>query len=281
MTEPQIRDVSSVFTNIFQVEYFHFSELELILMLAVISPSKTQDFDSTDVQNFTQTRQMPQSQALINILKTKTRDEIASLMLISDKLSKLNFDRFQTFKTPLTLANAKQALLAFKGDVYNGIDAPSLSIDDLEFAQIHLRMLSGLYGVIRPLDLIQPYRLEMGTKLKNDKGKNLYEFWGDQISQVLNEDESEVIINLASNEYFKGIDKKALNAKIINIAFKENKNGTYKVIGIYAKRARGLMVRYMIDHRLSTPKQLQDFDIEGYQFRQSMSDDKTWVFTRD
>lgn len=250
-------------------------------MLAVISPSKTQDFEPAQIDVFTQTRQIEQSQVLVDLLKDKTQGDIASLMSISDKLSKLNFDRFQTFSTPFTLSNAKQALLAFKGDVYNGIDAPSLSLDDFEFAQGHLRMLSGLYGVIRPLDLIQPYRLEMGTKLKNSQGKNLYEFWGDQISQVLNEDESEVIINLASNEYFKGIDKKSINAKIINIAFKELKNDTYKIIGIYAKRARGLMVNYMIKNRLTDPELLKDFNVEGYQFRQDMSDDLTWVFTRD
>ena len=250
-------------------------------MLAVISPSKTQDFEPAQISVFTQTRQIEQSQVLVDLLKDKTQDDIASLMSISDKLSKLNFDRFQTFSTPFTLSNAKQALLAFKGDVYNGIDAPSLSLDDFEFAQGHLRMLSGLYGVIRPLDLIQPYRLEMGTKLKNSQGKNLYEFWGDQISQVLNEDESEVIINLASNEYFKGIDKNSINAKIINIAFKELKNDAYKIIGIYAKRARGLMVNYMIKNRLTEPESLKDFNVEGYQFRQAMSDDLTWVFTRD
>ena len=250
-------------------------------MLAIISPSKTQDFEPTEIQNFTQTRQIADSQTLVDILKDKTQAQIAELMSISDKLSKLNYERFQNFKTPLTQNNAKQALLAFKGDVYNGIDAPSLSTQDLEFAQSHVRMLSGLYGVIRPLDLIAPYRLEMGTKLANLRGKNLYEFWGDRISQVLNQDESDVIINLASNEYFKGVDKKALQAKIINIAFKENKNGTYKVIGIYAKRARGLMVRYMIEKRLTNPDQLKAFDSEGYRFRQSLSDDKTWVFTRD
>jgi len=250
-------------------------------MLAVISPSKTQDFEPVQVSAFTQTRQIEQSQVLVDLLKGKTQDDIASLMSISDKLSKLNFDRFQTFSTPFTPSNAKQALLAFKGDVYNGINASSLSLDDLKFAQDHLRMLSGLYGVIRPLDLIQPYRLEMGTKLKNDQGKNLYEFWGSQISQMLNEDELEVIINLASNEYFKGIDKKSLNAKIINIAFKELKNDTYKIIGIYAKRARGLMVNYMIKNRLTEPESLKDFNVEGYQFRQEMSDDLTWVFTRD
>jgi len=249
-------------------------------MLAVISPSKTQDFSSSNVDVFTKTRQIEQSQILIDLLKTKTQGEIASLMSISDKLSKLNFDRFQTFSTPFTLTNAKQALLAFKGDVYNGIDAPSLSSQDLDFAQSCVRMLSGLYGVIRPLDLIQPYRLEMGTRLENDKGKNLYEFWGDQISQILNEDESSVIINLASNEYFKGIDKKSLNAKIINIAFKELKGDTYKIIGIYAKRARGLMVNYMIKNRITKSDDLKNFNVEDYKFRQDMSDELTWVFTR-
>jgi cytoplasmic iron level regulating protein YaaA (DUF328/UPF0246 family) len=249
-------------------------------MLAVISPSKTQDFSSSNVDVFTKTRQIEQSQILIDLLKTKTQSEIASLMSISDKLSKLNFDRFQTFSTPFTLTNAKQALLAFKGDVYNGIDAPNLSSQDLDFAQSCVRMLSGLYGVIRPLDLIQPYRLEMGTRLENDKGKNLYEFWGDQISQILNEDESSVIINLASNEYFKGIDKKSLNAKIINIAFKEFKGDTYKIIGIYAKRARGLMVNYMIKNRITKSDDLKNFNVEDYKFRQDMSDELTWVFTR-
>jgi len=250
-------------------------------MLAVISPSKTQDFSPSKITQHTSTRQIQDSEALVDILREKTQDDIADLMSISEKLARLNFDRFQTFKTPLTPNNAKQALLAFKGDVYNGIDAPSLSLEDLEFAQDNVRMLSGLYGVIRPLDLIAPYRLEMGTKLKNPKGKNLYEFWGDKISKVLNEDESDVIINLASNEYFKGIDKKSLNAKIINIAFKELKGDKYKVIGIYAKRARGLMVNYMIKNRLTNVQDLKSFTTEGYQFKQDLSDEKTWVFTRE
>jgi len=250
-------------------------------MLAVISPSKTQDFSPSKITQHTSTRQIQDSEALVDILREKTQDDIADLMSISEKLARLNFDRFQTFKTPLTPNNAKQALLAFKGDVYNGIDAPSLSLEDLEFAQDNVRMLSGLYGVIRPLDLIAPYRLEMGTKLKNPKGKNLYEFWGDKISKVLNEDESDVIINLASNEYFKGIDKKSLNAKIINIAFKELKGDKYKVIGIYAKRARGLMVNYMIKNRLTNVQDLKSFATEGYQFKQDLSDEKTWVFTRE
>ncbi|CAC9545456.1 UPF0246 protein YaaA [uncultured Gammaproteobacteria bacterium] len=249
-------------------------------MLAVISPSKTQDFSTPDIHDHTFTRQLDESKVLVNILKDKTQNELIKLMSISEKLATLNYDRFQDFSTPFNFENSKQALLAFKGDVYTGIDVPNLSKKDLEFAQNHLRMLSGLYGVIRPLDLIAPYRLEMGTRLENPKGKNLYEFWGDKISKVLNEDEPEVIINLASNEYFKGIDKKALKAKIINIAFKEFKGDKYKIIGIYAKRARGLMVQFMIKNRIINADDLKAFKMEDYCFREDMSDSTTWVFTR-
>ena len=249
-------------------------------MILVISPSKTQDFSSCAYQTFSQLRQIEHSQELVNILKGKSEVQIAKLMSLSEKLAKLNFDRFQNFQSTFSLDNAKQAILAFKGDVYNGIDAPSLSYDDLEFSQGKVRMLSGLYGVVRPLDLIQPYRLEMGTKLDNHKGKNLYEFWGAGVSEVLNEDESDLIVNLASNEYFKSIDKKTLKAKILNIAFKEKKGDIYKVIGIFAKRARGLMVNYMIRNRLNDPEGLKDFADEGYQFSNEFSDNSTWVFTR-
>jgi hypothetical protein len=202
-------------------------------------------------------------------------------MFLSEKLSKLNFDRFQAFKTPFSLDNAKQALLAFKGDVYNGINASSLSIEDLDFAQNNVRMLSGLYGVLRPLDLIQPYRLEMGTKLGNVHGKNLYDYWGSDISEVLNEDEEKLIVNLASNEYFKAIDKKILKAQILDIVFKEKKNDTYKVIGIYAKRARGLMINYIIRNRLTDAEVLKDFSDEGYLYNQELSSDSSWVYVRD
>jgi hypothetical protein len=250
-------------------------------MLLVISPSKTQDFSPTSVLSYSKSRQISETEELINLLKIKSREQIASLMSISEKLSKLNYDRFKSFSTPFSLDNAKQAILAFKGDVYSGIDAPSFTQGDLDFAQDILRMLSGLYGVVRPLDLIAPYRLEMSTKLINLRGDNLYQFWGDKISSVLNEDENEVIINLASNEYFKAIDKKSLRAKIINISFKENKEGKYRVIGIYAKRARGLMTSYVIKNRITRPEKLKDFDIEGYKYRTDMSDSLTWVFTRD
>jgi hypothetical protein len=201
-------------------------------------------------------------------------------MSLSEKLSKLNFDRFQAFKTPFSLDNAKQALLAFKGDVYNGINASSLSVKDLDFAQKNVRMLSGLYGVLRPLDLIQPYRLEMGTKLSNAQGNNLYDYWGSGISEVLNEDEQKLIVNLASNEYFKAIDKKLLKAQILDIVFKEKKNDTYKVIGIYAKRARGLMINYIIRNRLTDAEVLKDFSDEGYLYNQDLSSDSTWVYVR-
>ena len=249
-------------------------------MLAIISPSKTQDFSQCDIDIFSQTRQIESSNELIGILKNKSKSQIAKLMSISEKLSELNFDRFQNFQLPFTLKNAKQAILAFKGDVYNGINAPELSHEDLEFAQGKVRMLSGLYGVIRPLDLIQPYRLEMGTKLSNAKGGDLYDYWGSDISSVLNEDEPDLIVNLASNEYSKAIDKKTLNADILDIIFKEKKGDNYKVIGIYAKRARGLMVNYIIRNRLDKPEELKDFTDEGYRFDKGLSNDSSWVFLR-
>ncbi|MCH9745738.1 MAG: peroxide stress protein YaaA [Proteobacteria bacterium] len=249
-------------------------------MLAIISPSKTQDFSTPDIQDHTLTRQLDESEVLVKILKQKNQEELSKLMSISEKLATLNYTRFQDFSTPFNFNNAKQALLAFKGDVYNGIDAPNLSKKDLTFAQDNLRMLSGLYGVVRPLDLIAPYRLEMGTKLANPRGKNLYEFWGSKISELLNEDESEVIINLASNEYFKGIDKKTLKPKIINIVFKEFKGDKYKIIGIYAKRARGLMVQYIIKNRIQNSQDLKSFAMEDYRFKEELSDSTTWVFTR-
>lgn len=250
-------------------------------MLTVISPSKTQDFNPADIHTHTHPRQIKQSEILIDILKSKTQNELAQLMSISAKLAKLNFDRFQTFTTPFNLTNTKQAILAFKGDVYTGIDTANLSVADLQFAQDNLRILSGLYGTLRPLDLIAPYRLEMGIRLQNAQGKNLYEFWGDKISKMLNEDEPEIIINLASNEYFKGIDKSSLNAKIINIVFKERNNNKYKIIGIYAKRARGFMVHYIIKNRISNPQDLKKFNTKGYQFQVKMSQPNLWVFTRD
>ena len=206
-------------------------------------------------------------------------------MKISDKLAELNYQRFQDFETPFTPDNAKQALLVFKGDVYRGMNVEDYSEEELAFAQKHLRILSGLYGVLRPLDLMQPYRLEMGTKLETQTGKNLYEFWGDRLSQLINGDlEKEpdpCLVNLASNEYFKSIDRKSLKARVLNIAFKENKGGKYKVVAIHAKRARGLMVDYVIRNRIEAPEGMKDFDAEGYQYSEALSDSDNWVFCRD
>jgi len=203
-------------------------------------------------------------------------------MKLSDKLAALNMARFQTWLKPFNLDNAKQALLAFKGDVYTGLDADTLDEVGLEFAQQHLRILSGLYGVLRPLDLMQAYRLEMGTKFANKKGKDLYQFWGSQLRDSLEAELKEgVLINLASNEYFKAVEAKKLKARIITPIFKDLKNGQYKIISFYAKKARGLMSRYIIDHRLIKPESIKDFDSEGYRFSPEMSQADEWVFLRN
>lgn len=254
-------------------------------MLTVISPAKTLDFDS---EPHTTTHSQPvflkQSQQLMNELKKLTAADVASLMKLSDKLSGLNVARFQEWQTPFTLENAKQAVLAFKGDVYTGLDAETLDEKELEFAQQHLRILSGLYGVLKPLDLMQAYRLEMGTKFANKKGKDLYQFWGGQLREFLEADpamDDDVLVNLASNEYFKATEAKKLTARIITPVFKDWKNGQYKMISFYAKKARGLMARYMIDHQIDQPEQLKEFDSDGYRFSEDMSEGDNWVFIRD
>ena len=253
-------------------------------MLMVISPAKTLDFSPRECSDYTIPDKLDQSQALVDQLRELSPSEIGTLMKISPKLSDLNYQRFQDFHLPFSMENAKPALLAFKGDVYKGIDTATYEPEDLNFAQKHLRILSGLYGILRPLDLIQPYRLEMGTKFQNAKGKNLYEFWGGQIAELINQSldgQSEnVLVNLASNEYFKAIDKKQLKAQLLNIAFKENKNGAYKVVAIHAKRARGLMVDYVVRHRIETVEALKEFDVEGYAYRDDLSSESDWVFAR-
>jgi len=253
-------------------------------MIIVISPSKTLDFTSPPLTTHTLPRQLEQSEILIDTAKQLSTEDLANLMKISEKLSQLNWQRYRDFNLPFALANAKQALLAFKGDVYGGIDSENYDADDFEFAQQHLRILSGLYGALRPLDLIQAYRLEMGTRLQNPRGKNLYEFWGSQVTEYLNQDlsnfESPVLINLASNEYFKVIKPKLLKAKILTLAFKENKTGSYKTIGIHAKRARGLMTNYIIKNRLTEAEQVKSFDLENYIFNAGLSSEKEWVFSR-
>lgn len=251
----------------------------------VISPSKTLEFEGQQHSKYTVPVKLDQSQQLINQLKTLAPEDLSQLMGISSKLADLNHKRYQTFQFPFTPENSRQALLAFKGDVYKGIDIDHYDDQDLDFAQQHLRILSGLYGILKPLDLIQPYRLEMGTKLVNQGGKNLYEFWGTQITEDLSRDfkqrDNPTLVNLASNEYYKAIQIDHLQAPALNIFFKENKNGAYKTIGLFAKRARGLMVNYVIQHRLTDIEDLKAFDIEGYRFNLQLSKDQDWVFSRD
>jgi len=254
-------------------------------MLIVISPAKTLDFETAPITKvYTQPEFLKESRQLVSQLKELTPAEVSSLMKISDKLGVLNFLRFNEWKTPFTLNNAKQALLAFKGDVYTGINADSFNSRDLKFAQKHLRILSGLYGVLKPLDLIQAYRLEMGSKFKNRKGKDLYEFWEskltDQINQDLKASKSKYLINLASNEYFKSLQADAINAEIIIPVFKDYKNGKYKTISFYAKKARGLMSAYIIKNRLKNPEDIKVFDVDGYKFCKSASNSTNWVFQR-
>lgn len=206
-------------------------------------------------------------------------------MTVSEKIANLNVERFRDWNAEFDFSNARQALFAFKGDVYTGLDAYHLKDHDIDFAQQHLRMLSGLYGLLRPLDLMMPYRLEMGTKLKNSRGNNLYEFWGsiitDQINQDLAEIDAKLLVNLASDEYYKSVNEKKIQAEIIKPVFLDQKNGKYKVISFYAKKARGLMARYLIENKLSQVEQLKAFDSEGYYFDAESSSDKELVFKRD
>ncbi|MDE1168754.1 MAG: peroxide stress protein YaaA [Pseudomonas sp.] len=255
-------------------------------MLMVISPAKTLDFETPPVtERFTQPQYLDHSQELIQILRELSPAQISELMHLSDKLSGLNAARFGSWNPAFTPANAKQALLAFKGDVYTGLAAETLSEDDFTYAQQHLRMLSGLYGLLRPLDLMQPYRLEMGTKLANGRGKDLYAFWGTQISEWLNEALAEqgddVLLNLASNEYFSAVKRTALKARIVNVDFKDLKNGQYKIISFYAKKARGMMARHVIEQRIDDPEALKQFDVQGYRFSAQHSKTDHLVFLRD
>jgi len=253
-------------------------------MLILVSPAKTLDYESPlATSRFSQPRFTEQSQQLIDTLRDLSVQDVAELMKLSDKLASLNVARYQSWQPEHTPDNARPAVLAFKGDVYTGLDAESFSEDDFEFAQQHLRILSGLYGVLRPLDLLEPYRLEMGTRLKTAAGDNLYQFWGSRITEALNEElaNDDVVINLASNEYFKAVQPKSLNARLITPVFKDFKNGQYKIISFYAKKARGLMSRYIIQNRIESPEAIQAFDLEGYYFSAEQSKGDTWVFLRD
>lgn len=254
-------------------------------MLTLISPAKTLDFETpavTDVH--TQAEFLEHSAELIDQLKLQSPDDISALMKLSSKLSELNVQRFHDWCLPFDQSNAKAALLAFKGDVYTGLDGESFSADNFSYAQTHLGILSGLYGLLRPLDLIQPYRLEMGTKFSNSRGANLYTFWGsiitDAINQRLELSNSKILINLASNEYFKAVKTKQLNAELITPVFKDEKNGQYKIISFYAKKARGLMAAYIIKNKVKSVQQLCEFDVAGYRFVAAESDAQTLTFKR-
>ena len=258
-------------------------------MILVISPAKALDYETPPTTaTFTQPDFLDQSAELIDILREKSPAQIAELMSLSDQLSSLNVARYASWSRPFAADNAKQALLAFNGDVYEGLDAKSLTDADLAWAQDHLRILSGLYGVLRPLDLMQAYRLEMGTRLASPRGKNLYEFWGERITDELNrllareEDagRERVLVNLASDEYFKSVKPKKLKGRIVTPVFEDWKGGRYKIISFYAKRARGLMSRYVITKRIDEVEALQGFDAEGYAFAADASDADTLVFRR-
>lgn len=252
-------------------------------MLLIVSPAKSLDFETTDFKEFSQPELLDQSEVLIEQLKDLEAEDLAKLMKISEKLSALNYERYQEFETPFSLKNAKQAVLAFKGDVYKGLGAEDFSEEELNFAQDHFRILSGLYGVLRPLDLMQAYRLEMGTRMKNERGKNLYEFWEGRITDQLNaalEKSGKVVVNLASKEYWSAVKVDELDAPVYDIVFKEKRGDKYKIIAFNAKKARGLMCRYAIKNRLTKVDELKKFDLEDYRFNESMSSAQEWVFTR-
>ena len=255
-------------------------------MLTVISPAKTLDFETPPGTKKTTVPQLlDRSAELVEDMQKLSPSDIRGLMGVSEKIADLNHRRFMNWKPPFNLGNAKQSLLAFKGDVYTGLEAETLSATELNFAQQHLRILSGLYGVLRPLDLMQPYRLEMGLKFTNRGGKNLYEFWGNEITDGLNVQlkkiKSDLLVNLASNEYFKSIKTGELNADIITPVFKDLKAGKYKIISFYAKRARGQMARYIIDKEIEKTADLKRFRKDGYRYNSSESTARELVFTRD
>ena len=255
-------------------------------MYFLISPAKNLNETHEFTPKFYSTPPLlNHAQELMHTLRQLAPQEIAQLMHVSDKIALLNAERNAVWHTPFTPENAKQAVFMFNGDVYEGIAADTLKPEQIDYLQQHVRLLSGLYGVLRPLDLMQPYRLEMGTAFANTRGKNLYEFWGDKITDLLNQTlkqaDSDVLINLASQEYFKSVNTKKLNARLITPIFKDEKNGKYKIISFYAKRARGLMVRYAAEHCITEPEMLKNFDYEGYSFNEAASNEAEWVFMRE
>ena len=254
-------------------------------MIALLSPAKTLDFETNNnYSHFTISKFLNDSQLLIDKLKTFNSKELASLMNLSTSLSNLNIERYKKWNFEFSLSNSRQAILCFKGGVYVGLDVASLSDDDLLYSQNSIRILSGLHGVLRPLDLIQPYRLEMGTKLKNSRGKNLYEFWGHKITKSINESldkyNCDYLLNLASNEYYSSILPKEINKKIINVKFLDKKNDTYKTISFFAKKARGAMAAFVVKNKIKRSNELKGFTGLGYTFDSNNSEKYNFVFTR-
>ena len=254
-------------------------------MLAIISPAKTLDFETLSLTNSSSCPEfLDHSQNLIDTLRTLPQSKLCSLMSISSKLAALNEQRYQDWSLPFTTSNAKQAIMAFKGDVYTGFTFEEYNEKDFAYAQKHLRILSGLYGHLRPLDLIQPYRLEMGTKLATPQGKNLYDFWGSKLTNALNgaikNSGIQILVNLASNEYYNAVDKTVLQGRVITPIFKDYKNGDLKIISFFAKKARGAMSDYLVRHRINKPEGLKEFKGLGYRFNENLTKNDNWVFTR-
>lgn len=255
------------------------------MMLAVVSPAKSLDYETpAPVSTSSETRFAEQSEIIVKKMRSFSRAKLGELMKISTPLAQLNHERFASWSANPSPENVKQALFAFNGDVYTGLDAGTLNESQINYLQKHLRILSGLYGLLRPLDAMQPYRLEMGTKVGVNRKKNLYEFWGDTIANTLMEDMGTadgVLINLASNEYFKSVNTKVMPQRIIDVEFKDFKNGQYKVLSFFAKKARGMMARYMAVNQLENPDDLKHFNVDGYGFNPELSQVNKWVFTRD
>ncbi|MEJ2596027.1 MAG: peroxide stress protein YaaA [bacterium] len=254
-------------------------------MITLISPAKTLDFErDISCNEYSIPENLDKSEQLVGTLKRKSRKQLSELMNISPKLAGLNHDRFQEWNIPFTMDNARQAVFVFKGDVYAGLDIDRFLLEDLKYTQDHLRILSGLHGMLRPLDLIKPYRLEMGIRLKYRRKNNLYEFWGDtitnQLKETLEPEGSGILVNLASDEYFKSIDTKKLGARIITPVFMDFKNGEYKLISFFFKKARGMMARYILLNRIEDAEQLKMFDEEGYMYNDQLSEGDRLVFTR-
>lgn len=254
-------------------------------MIIVVSPAKSLDYDSPlATRRFTQPEFLKDSEQLVERLKSLSPEDLSELMDISESLGELNFQRFANWQPEFNLRNARQALYAFKGDVYLGLKAEEFSVADVNFAQKHFRMLSGLYGILRPLDLMQAYRLEMGTSFENAKGKNLYEFWGmkitNKLNELLSEQKQQVLINLASNEYFSAVKAKNINGRIISPVFKDYSNGEYKIISFFAKKARGTMSSWLIRNRIKSPRKISSFAEDGYIFNEELSTPDQPVFLR-